>query len=225
MLKYPCLVLDHDDTVVQSEATVNYPCFCIGLTHFRPGETITLEEYAQGCYHPGFVELCRQKYNFTEEELQEEYQMWKDYVREHIPAPYPGMANIIRRHKAAGGKLFVVSHSSSENITRDYLTHFGILPDGIYGCDLPEEQCKPNPYPLEHIMQAHGFTKEQMLVVDDLKAAWQMCRAAGVSIAFAAWSKKDLPQITEEMTTLCDFAFDSVEKLENFLFVEDSYEN
>ena len=24
MLKYPCLVLDHDDTVVQSEATVNY---------------------------------------------------------------------------------------------------------------------------------------------------------------------------------------------------------
>ena len=27
MLKYPCLVLDHDDTVVKSEITVNYPCF------------------------------------------------------------------------------------------------------------------------------------------------------------------------------------------------------
>jgi len=27
MLKNPCLVLDHDDTVVQSEATVNYPFF------------------------------------------------------------------------------------------------------------------------------------------------------------------------------------------------------
>ena len=27
MLKYPCLVLDHDDTVVQSEATIHYPCF------------------------------------------------------------------------------------------------------------------------------------------------------------------------------------------------------
>ena len=27
MLKFPCLVLDHDDTVVQSEATVNYPFF------------------------------------------------------------------------------------------------------------------------------------------------------------------------------------------------------
>ena len=25
MLKYPCLVLDHDDTVVQSEKTIGYP--------------------------------------------------------------------------------------------------------------------------------------------------------------------------------------------------------
>ena len=36
MLKYPCLVLDHDDTVVQSEATVNYPCFCEFLEKMRP---------------------------------------------------------------------------------------------------------------------------------------------------------------------------------------------
>ena len=42
MLKYPCLVLDHDDTVVQSEATVNYPYFVYILDRFRPGKTITL---------------------------------------------------------------------------------------------------------------------------------------------------------------------------------------
>ena len=33
MLKYPCLVLDHDDTVVQSEATVNYPFFVEYMPH------------------------------------------------------------------------------------------------------------------------------------------------------------------------------------------------
>ena len=27
MLNYRCLVLDHDDTVVRSEETVNYPSF------------------------------------------------------------------------------------------------------------------------------------------------------------------------------------------------------
>ena len=41
MLKYPCLILDHDDTVVQSEATVNYPFFVDFLKEYRPGMTIT----------------------------------------------------------------------------------------------------------------------------------------------------------------------------------------
>lgn len=218
MLKYPCLILDHDDTVVQSEATVNYPYFCHVLDRFRPGEKITLEEYTKGCFHPGFVDMCRQWYNFTQQELTEEFHGWKEYVRANIPAPFPGIDRIVRRQKEEGGKLIVVSHSSSENIQRDYQTHFGILPDAIYSCDLPEHQCKPNPYPLEHIMQTYGFTREQMLVVDDLKPAWQMCRTVGVAIAFAAWSKTDIPQIVEEMTAVCDFSFDAPAKLEEFLF-------
>ena len=49
MLKYPCLVLDHDDTVVQSELTVNFPYFLLTLDSFRPGATISAEEYADGC--------------------------------------------------------------------------------------------------------------------------------------------------------------------------------
>ena len=114
--------------------------------------------------------------------------------------------------------LCVVSHSSTENITRDYLTHFGILPDAIYGWDLPEHQRKPSPYPLQHIMQTYGFTPEQLLVVDDLKPAWHMAHSIGVQIAFAAWSKINIPEVLQEMTRLCDFTFRSPEKLEEFLF-------
>ena len=77
MLKYPCLILDHDDTVVQSEATVNYPYFCEILDKFRPGTKITPEEYTEGCYKTGFIEMCRQKYHFTDQELAEEYTGWK----------------------------------------------------------------------------------------------------------------------------------------------------
>ncbi len=220
MLRYPCLVLDHDDTVVQSELTVNYPYFCYILDQFRPGATITQEEYAKGCFHPGFVEMCRQKYCFTEQELQAEYRGWKEYVRTNTPLPYAGMERIIRRHKEAGGILCVVSHSSEENITRDYRTHFGILPDKIFGCDLPAEQCKPYSYPLEQIMAEFGFAPQQMLVVDDLKPAWQMAKSVGAPIAFAAWSKLELPEIVEEMTALCDYSFDTVAALETFLFCD-----
>ena len=218
MLKYPCLVLDHDDTVVQSEATVNYPYFCYILDQFRPGQKITLEEYIHGCCHLGFVEMCREKYGFTDEELQQEYIGWKTYIQSNVPVPYPGIGNVIRRHKAEGGILCVVSHSGAENIKRDYMTHFGLLPDDIYGWDLPEHQRKPAPYPLLSIMEKYGLTPQQLFVVDDLKPAYEMARAANVPIGFAMWSKLEQPDICAQMTALFDYGFASPEELENFLF-------
>ncbi len=220
MLKYPCLVLDHDDTVVQSEATVNYPYFVYILDQFRPGTTITLEQYVSGCFHLGFADMCRKWYGFTEQELVDEYRGWQAYIKTHIPAPFPGIERIIRRQKEAGGLVCVVSHSCNDNITRDYATHFGIQPDMIFGWDYPEHQRKPSPYPLEQIMAAHQLTPDQLLVVDDMKPAWEMAKSAGVEIAFAAWGRKNYPEISREMTTLCDYAFDTTDALEKFLFEE-----
>ena len=220
MLRFPCLVLDHDDTVVQSETTINYPYFCYILDQFRPGETITLEEYTQGCFNPGFVQMCRQRYNFTEEELKAEYQGWMGYVMTHAPDPFPGIKELIHQYKAAGGIICVVSHSSVMNITRDYQMHFGILTDDIYGWDLPEHQRKPSTYPLEQIMKKYNLKPHELLVVDDLKPAWIMCKNAGVPIAFAAWSKKNSPVIAEEMADLCNYTFHSTEELAQFIFTQ-----
>lgn len=218
MLKYPCLVLDHDDTVVQSEATVNYPFFVYILDQFRPGATITLEEYVHGCCHLGFADMCRQWYGFTEEELVEEYNGWQNYIKDHVPDPFPGISRIIRRQKEEGGLICVVSHSSDTNILRDYQQHFGILPDAVYSWDLPEELRKPSTYALEDIMQQYHLTPDQLLVVDDMKPAYEMASRAGVPIAFAAWGRKDYPEISAQMRSLCDYSFDSAAELENFLF-------
>ena len=218
MSKYPCLILDHDDTVVQSEKTINYPYFCYILNQFRPGKTITWEEYIQGCCQLGFTEMCRQMFNFTEDELAEEYRGYKEYIRSHIPAPYPGIGEIIQRHKAEGGILCVISHSDAETIIRDYKTHFGILPDQIFGWDLPEEKRKPHTYPLDCILKKYGLIPSQLLVVDDMKPAWEMAHKLQVPVAFAAWSKADIPEISNKMTKLCNFSFFSAEELKKFLF-------
>lgn len=218
MLRYPCLVLDHDDTVVQSEQTINYPYFCYILDQFRPGATITKEEYFHGCCHLGFADMCRQKYGFSEQELVDEYLGWKEYIRSHIPAPYPGIEQIVRRQKAEGGLICVVSHSAEENITRDYRTHFDLVPDAIYGWDLPEEKRKPNTYPLEQIMQTYGLAPHQLLVVDDMKPAYDMASRAGVDIAFAKWGKVDYPEICKQMQELCNYTFETTKALEKFLF-------
>lgn len=218
MLKYPCLVLDHDDTVVQSEATVNYPFFCYILDQFRPGTKITLEEYTRGCFQLGFADMCRKWYGFTEQEIEDEYHGWQAYIVHHTPAPYPGIGNVIRRQKEEGGLICVVSHSCIQNITRDYTAHFGVLPDDIYGWDLPEEKRKPSTYPLEQIMAKYSLKPTQLLVVDDMKPAWEMASKVGVPIAFAGWGRLDCPELSQQMRQLCDFSFTSTEDLEKFLF-------
>ncbi len=218
MLKYPCLVLDHDDTVVQSEATVNYPFFIEFLKEYRPGMTISQHEYISGCFQPGYIEMCRQRFHFTDEELLIEYNGWKDYIRSHVPDAYPGICQIIRRFKEAGGILCVVSQSAQENIARDYRIHFGIEPDEIFGWDLEPQHRKPSPWALGQIMTKYNLSPTQLLVVDDMKAAVQMARDACVEIAFAGWGRQEFPAICEEMESLCDFRFDSTESFEKFLF-------
>lgn len=218
MLKYPCLVLDHDDTVVRTEQTIGYPYFCYILDQFRPGKTISFPNYVRDCHNYGFAEMCRRRWQFTPEEQKEEYRGWMEYVMTHIPEVFPGIGDVIRRQKEEGGLICVVSHSCVENITRDYAVHFGIQPDAIYGWDYPEHQRKPNPFPLEDIMSRYGLKPEEMLVVDDMKLAWMMAKPLNVPIAFAAWGKADFPELAEEMRGLCDYSFDSTEKLYNFLF-------
>lgn len=218
MLKYRCLVLDHDDTVVQTEKTIGYPYFCYILDQFRPGETISLEDYVRDCHELGFAEMCRKRWQFTEEEQKDEYKGWMEYVITHIPEIFPGIEKVIRRQKEEGGLLCVVSHSSVQNITRDYAVHIGVQPDTIYGWDYPEELRKPNPFPLLDIMEKYHLEPKDILVVDDMKLAWKMAEPLGVEVAFAAWGKKDFPELEEEMRSLCRWSFDDPQELEAFLF-------
>lgn len=220
MLKYRCLVLDHDDTVVQTEKSLGYPYFCEILEQFRPGCTISFPEYVYDCHNYGFSEMCRRRWNFTPEEQKEEYRGWMAYILTHLPDIFPGIGDVILRQKAEGGLICVASHSSFENITRDYLHHFGVVPDAIYGWDLPAEQRKPAPYPLQDIMRKYQLAPTDILVIDDMKLGWKMAHAEGVPIAFAAWGKQEFPELSAEMRELCDFSFDMPQTLCEHLFKE-----
>lgn len=221
MLKFPCLVLDHDETVVQTEQNMGYPFFCEILKEFRPGKTISLQAYVYDCYHIGFVEMCKKHFSFTPEEFKEEHARWNAYIETHIPDPYPGIQQIIKKQKAFGGIICVVSHSDRHIIIRDYETHFGICPDAIYGFDLPPEKRKPNPYPLVDIMERFQLQPKDILVVDDANLACQMADPLGIAVAFPGWSKLEQPDITREMTQLCKYTFPTPSQLKDFLFPTD----
>ena len=218
MLKYKCLVLDHDDTVVQTEKAIGYPYFKKYIERVRPGHSLTYPEYVADCNNMVFADMCRKKWNFTEAELTEEYLGWKAYSLAHMPPIFPGIDRIIHRQRTEGGLICVASLSSRDNIRRDYEAHFGLQPDAVFDYDLPPEQRKPAPYALVTIMERYGLSQDDILMVDDLKMGWMMAHPLGVSVAFAAWGKQEFPELAEEMRGLCDFSFDSAEELEKFLF-------
>ena len=218
MLKYPCLVLDHDDTVVQTLKTLSHPFWCLELEQFRPGTTMSLQDFVLECYRWGFADMCRKIFHFSDEELALEHQQWTAYIREHTPDPFPGMERIIHRQKELGGRIFVVSHSNSETISRDYAVHFGIQPDAIYGWERPANERKPNPWPLQDIMAKYGYKPEEILVVDDMQLACQMAEPLGVKVAFAGWDDMGVPQQRQDMEKRCAFTYNSVEEFEKFLF-------
>ena len=218
MLKYPCLVLDHDDTVVQSMKTLSYPFFLYVLEVFRPGQSMSFSDYVRDCHHYGFADLCRLRFGFTEEELAKEHTMWMEYVLQNTPAPYPDICDILTKYKEAGGLICVVSHSSKENILRDYRAHFNFLPDAIYGWELPEAQRKPSTYPLQDIMNRFHLSEEQILVVDDMKLACKMAAPLGISVAYAGWNGLEVPEVDAEMNRLCEFSFYTTQEFEEFLF-------
>jgi phosphoglycolate phosphatase/pyrophosphatase PpaX len=219
-MKYKCLVLDHDDTVVQTERCIGYPYFKEYLAKIRPGTELTFRQYVEDCNNMVFADVCRLRWNMTEEEQAQEYQGWKIYYRDHPRPIFPGIDRLIARQKAEGGLVCVASLSRRDDILSDYATHFGIVPDAVYDYEMPADQRKPHPWPLLDLMKRFDLKPEEILVLDDMKLGWMMANAAGVDIAYAAWSKAEFPHLMEEMKGLCRYTFEEVDQLLQFLFEE-----
>lgn len=215
-MSYKCLVFDHDDTVVNSTATIHHPCFQEFLKLRYPGKECSLEHYFLKNFDPGFLPMCREEYGMGDEELQDEMDYWREYVKDHIPAAYPGIREIMQRHKARGGLICVVSHSMEENILRDYRANGLPEPDAVYGWGQPVERRKPYPWPLEDIMRRFSLRPGELLMIDDLKPGYDMAQSCDVPFAGVGWAN-DIAEIEHFMRENCHVYFKTVAALDEFL--------
>jgi phosphoglycolate phosphatase/pyrophosphatase PpaX len=215
-MKYKCLVLDHDDTAVKSTPDIHYPSFVKALKSLRPEMELSLNDFVNYCFAPGFVGLCRDILKFTDKEQELQYKIWKDYLNQNTPDFYPGFPELIKEYKKTGGLICVVSHSESRQIIRDYNLHLGLKPDLIFGWELDEEQRKPNPYPIIEIMKAFNLSNREMLVLDDSKPGLTMARSCNVEFAAAGWSH-EIPEIENYMRINSDYYFSTVDEFKEFI--------
>lgn len=215
-MRYPCLVVDHDDTVVNSTATVHYPCFVEYMAQYHPEVKYTLNEYIKDNFDPGVVALFRDIIGMSPAEMEHEQQYWNAYVQNHVPQAYDGMRELLHRHKSEGGVLCVVSHSYTRNILRDWRENGLPEPDMVFGWESPAHERKPSPYPLEKIMRSFGFAPGELLMLDDLKPGYDMAKSCGVDFAGVGWAY-DIPEIEAFMRANCGAYFKTVAALAEYL--------
>lgn len=220
MIRYRCLVLDHDDTVVRSAETVNYPALLAYLTERAWPKTVSYEEFVRLCFQLNYRGMCQQALDFTPDDVEDSFEFWKRYVVAHIPPAYDGFDRLLKRFRAEGGLICVSSHSSIQNISRDYRRNFQMMPDAVFPWELGAERVKPAPYSLMEIMRRYELRPDELLMVDDMKNGYDMAKSCGVPFACAGWSHCD-DSIIAFMKENSDFYFDSVAAFERFLFGEE----
>ena len=216
-MKYKCLVFDHDDTTVNSTATIHYPSYAAYMEKYHPDIHDTLEEYVKYNFHPGVLEFFSEMCGLSDEEMKFEEQFWYEYAKTHVADAFPGIKEIMERQKKEGGYIVVVSHSYAENIMRDYKHNNLPDPDMIFGWEQPLEERKPAPVPIYKIMEKYGLEAKDILVIDDLKPGLDMAKAAGVPFAAAGWAN-DIPEIETFMRKNCGLYFKQVKGLRKYLF-------
>lgn len=188
-MKYPCLILDHDDTVVQSSPDIHYPAFLETLSRVRPGMTPpSLAEFMDACSEPGFFPYCDNVLHYTPEDYAVEVEVWHRWVDTHIPRLYDGFYELLWDYTNAGGTICVVTHSESRYVLRDYAHHRLPTPALVFGAEQGKEHLKPSTWPLEEITRVLGFSAGDMLSVDDLMPGILMAKSCGAATAAAGWS-------------------------------------
>lgn len=217
-MKYKCLILDHDDTAVNSTADIHYKAHIKIMDQLRPGEDIiSLEDWFLKNFHPGIMEYMKGELNFSDSEIDEEYRIWQEFVATRHPEFYPGFLDIVREFKNTGGRVAIVSHSTVDIIKRDYKKAGAAdIPEMIFGWHKNENKRKPSTYPVDEILKEFGLNREDALIIDDLKPAVIMSQSSGVDIAGAGWGHQ-IPEIVTYMKKNCHYYFHELEELRQLL--------
>ncbi|MBI5486719.1 MAG: HAD hydrolase-like protein [Deltaproteobacteria bacterium] len=212
-LRYRCLVIDHDDTVVDSSRVIHHAAHVESMRVLRPGVApVDLDGWFLKNFEPGISRYLEEELGLGAEELKQEYAIWRRHSTTILPRFYPGVLDVLRDFRAAGGLLAVVSHSESDVIRSHYEAGGApreAMPNAIYGWESGDGRRKPAPWPIEDLRRRYGLAATDVLVVDDLKPGIDMAEAAGVPAAAAGWAHRLAP-IERFMREHCVAYFETV---------------
>ncbi len=220
-MRYRCLILDHDDTAVDSTPSIHYPAHLAQMRHLeRSEESLSLEEWFKVNYSPGLTSFLDETLGLNDGEKRRFYEIWREFTTASVPPFFPGILPFLKRFCDAGGILVVVSHSEADIIRSHYENQSelpGFIPDRIIGWDGDPNRNKPNPWPVETVLKEFDLRRDEVLVVDDLQPGITMAKRAGVDSLAVGWSHR-LPEIKEDISKKSTYYAENLEELETLIF-------
>jgi beta-phosphoglucomutase-like phosphatase (HAD superfamily) len=214
------LIIDHDDTAVDSTRRLHYPAHVKVMETLRPGKpVIDLETWFAKNFSPGILSFLIDELGLTEEELKLEHAIWREFTSREVPHFYPGFLEALAAYRARGGRVVVVSHSEAHVIRSHYEVAgngHDVMPELVFGWEMAADKRKPSPYPVLETLRRLELEPRDVLVVDDLKPGIDMALAAGVDAAAAGWSHH-IPAIREFMQRTCVAYFETVPEFAEFI--------
>jgi len=218
-IRFRCLLIDHDDTAVDSMSAVHYPAHLEALATLRPGRAVpSKEQFLLHNFH-GIMDYMVGELALNEAELLQEFQIWRRWTTSRVPPFFPGFLDVLEEYRGRGGKVVVISHSEKDVIEGHYRAAKDppFLPDLVFGWDHDVHRRKPSPWPVQEALRILGLKPAQALILDDLKPGVLMSQATGVPAAGAGWSHS-VPEIETYMRANTVAYFPRIEDLRCFLF-------
>lgn len=193
-LRKKCLILDHDDTIINSQESIHYPLFVNVLKILRPNITpIDFERFIELSNELGFVKMCRMLYHYSAEEIQFEYEHWKKQSS-LIEAPtFDGIKDFLSAFNDAGGVIIVYTMNSKQNVIQDYERLFNFTPISIISHD--QYYILRKPYRLSILKELHNLnlTVEDCIFIDDTPMLLDLKQRLNMDFIAANWAKSAKP--------------------------------
>ena len=106
-LRFRCLLIDHDDTAVDSTAAVHYPAHLEALRVLRPGaRRPTKDQWLLRNFH-GIMEYLVGDLGMNQQELAREFEIWRSWTTSRVPPFFPGFLELLADFRERGGLVAV----------------------------------------------------------------------------------------------------------------------
>lgn len=217
--KVKLLLVDHDDTAVESSREIHWPAHVAVMGELRPHQqACSFETWMEKNHSPGIRSFLFDEIGFTLQEREREVAVWRSFTARITPRFFPGFLHVLRDFAAAGGVVGVVSHSEEAIIRRHYRERGeGFEPAFVYAWNEHDRsKMKPAPFPVLDCLARCGLAKEDCAVLDDLSPGIEMARAAGVAALGAGWGHS-VQSVARDMRAICDEYFTTVEDFRAYL--------